>query len=246
MKKIIFFLLTIPLIVSCENAQDFTNNSFNFASFEKGSYDLVVTLGSSATQSVLVAASTPSNSERVYTIEVDASSNITASSYTIPNTITISANQTVANLDILITDNLDVSGEILVLNISDDSFTVQPTTVNVSLFCPVQPPAPGTWTLKMQDVYADSWDGASITITIDGVSTDYSMSGADGAEIEKTFEISSGASSISVVYNEDSEYPEEHTFQLVTPDGNTVMSEGPFADDGVPVDLTENFNYCIF
>ncbi|TGV00957.1 DUF1735 domain-containing protein [Flavivirga rizhaonensis] len=249
MKKILFFLMTLSLILSCEDEQDFTNTTFSFASFDKDNYNLTVTLGSSSTQSISVAASIASSSERVHAIQVDTdASNITPSSYTIPNSITIPANQTTGSFDIIVTDDLELSGETLVLNLIDDDFTVQPATVNVKLFCPQQPPASGTWTIRMRDSYGDGWNVAAVTIMVDGVSTDYSVPQSAGKDtVEDTFDVIAGATEISVVFNSNGErWTDEVSYEVLTPAGDIVL-EVAYSDQNIStIDETENFNYCVF
>lgn len=121
-----------------------------------------------------------------------------------------------------------------------------PISYNVKIVCPpTTTPTPGTWVLDMQDSFSDSWDGASLDIFIDGVSTRYTMSSGI-ATVQFTFEVPNGTQTILVTYNETSSYPNEHTFQIISASGDTVANAGPFTQisGGGTIDIL--LNYCAF
>lgn len=58
---------------------------------------------------------------------------------------------------------------------------------------------PGIYTINLTDTYGDGWNGAFITVTVDGVSTDITMTAANsnGASGSETITIPEGASTMS-------------------------------------------------
>ena len=104
------------------------------------------------------------------------------------------------------------------------TFFSSPFLYSATIVCPPPPPTPGTWTLAQQDSYGDSWNGASIDVTIDDVTTNYAHAG--GSETIFTFEVPDGATSIQVVYNPGT-WDSENTFQLISANGGTVLDLGP-------------------
>ena len=107
--------------------------------------------------------------------------------------------------------------------------------------CDPIPPTPGDWTLTLKDIYADTWDGASLDIIIDGVSTNYTI---DNGLLSQDFVINvpNGTSALEVSYNPGS-YEEEHSFVLMSAfqEGAVVISAGPNPDPGI-----QTLNYCNF
>lgn len=120
---------------------------------------------------------------------------------------------------------------------SGDEFTTDLSSVIV---CPPSAPSPGTWILDMQDRFGDTWDGASLTISVDGDSKDYTMD--SGKETQQfTFEVPTGANTIEVIYNIAS-FANEHTFQITSSTGRVVLDIGPSPVDGVQ----SGYDYCGF
>lgn len=116
------------------------------------------------------------------------------------------------------------------------SFFRSPFLYSATVVCPPVTPTPGTWTIAQQDSYGDSWNGASITVTLDGVSTDYAHEG--GSETIFTFEVPEGAVEINMVYNQG-DWDSENTYQVISANGLTVLDEGPSPPTNVLM-----FDYC--
>ena len=87
---------------------------------------------------------------------------------------------------------------------------------------------PGKWSIDMQDLYGDGWDGAYVTFEIDGVSTDYSFSSGSTA----TFEVDVPQNTAELVISYTSgAFEEEHVYTIQTPDGDV---RGPFGPNPSP------------
>lgn len=87
---------------------------------------------------------------------------------------------------------------------------------------------PGIWTIDMQDLYGDGWDGAFVTFEIDGVATNYTF-GA-GSEASFDVEVPAGTSSLVISYTSGA-FEEEHVYTITTPDGDV---RGPFGPNPSP------------
>ena len=138
----------------------------------------------------------------------------------------------IANL----TDGRSFSTEDANGGILSGSFTRSPYRYNVNLVCPPAPPASGTWTIEMTDLYGDGWNGGELVITIDGNESRFTMN--NGASLTVNFEVPSGAQTISIQYS-SGDWDEEVIFQIIAANGNTIMDIGPFPPVGV-----ELINYC--
>ncbi|WP_123803487.1 hypothetical protein [Flavivirga aquatica] len=104
---------------------------------------------------------------------------------------------------------------------------------SLTLFCsPAQGNVTGDWTLDLTDTFGDGWDGAFITATIDGVDTNYTISG--GASEQHIVNVASG-SSVIWTYTQGS-FEEEHIWSMTGPDGTVY---GPF-------DGNNDIPFCFF
>jgi hypothetical protein len=88
----------------------------------------------------------------------------------------------------------------------------------------------------MQDSYGDGWNGASIDITVDGVTTNFLI--ADGFSASGTLEVAADASSIGITFN-SGDWDSEITYQIISANGNTIIDTGPDPTAGV-----ELLDYC--
>jgi len=93
----------------------------------------------------------------------------------------------------------------------------------------------GTWIIEGQDDYGDGWNGASVDVTIDGVTSSYGM--ADGAEITHMVDVPAGSNEFSWVFVGGA-WDSEVTFQIYAPSGNEVGSYGLGPTVGaIPINL---------
>lgn len=88
----------------------------------------------------------------------------------------------------------------------------------------INQPLAGDWILDMTDLYGDGWDGAKITVNLDGVLTDYTI--ADGSENTVTISVPSSSELFTFTYSSGN-WEEEHVYTLTNPSGMLVLDEGP-------------------
>ena len=113
-----------------------------------------------------------------------------------------------------------------------------------SLECPVYDVIPGIYTLTLVDSYGDGWNGASVDVTVDGTTTSYTISSAQGANASHTFTIPAGASTMSFAYtNGDWDSEASYTITYTKLDGTseqTALSDGPSPIGGI-----KTLNICL-
>ncbi len=136
-----------------------------------------------------------------------------------------------------LTDGRSFSSGNLNSTVSGGSYFRSPFTYSVPLVCPPIAPTPGEWTINQQDSYGDSWNGASLSVNIDGEITEYAHEG--GSETTFNFTVPEGTTEIQIVYNSGS-YDEENTFQVISANGETVLDLGPSPAAGESL-----FDFCL-
>ncbi|MCB0492782.1 MAG: hypothetical protein KDC93_10235 [Cyclobacteriaceae bacterium] len=90
----------------------------------------------------------------------------------------------------------------------------------------------GVYELNLVDSFGDGWDGAFLTVTEDGVSTDYTATGTGTLHIVN---VAPTAVSLTFTYTAGS-FESEHSFTIKSPKGNIIASGGPAPTVG-PVKL---------
>lgn len=194
-------------------------------------------------------------SDEVLIQEWDKSSFVTGEKYPMLS-FTVKASDAIQNLGLDITnafggDTFIYRGEITLSDGRKFSSTNSGTSINSELFfndafnftskfvCIPTSPITGIYTLKMSDSYGDGWQGSAIVITVDGVSTNYSIpDGPNNNSLETTVTIPTDASSLTFEFIAGT-YPGEVSFQILTPSGALGADEGPGPGVG-----TINLNYC--
>jgi len=83
----------------------------------------------------------------------------------------------------------------------------------------------GTWILDLTDLYGDGWDGAFVTVAVDGQEIDYTVSGAQATDAQYIIEVPDG-SSLRFGYTPGA-FEEEHVFNVTGPDGPFGGDFGP-------------------
>ena len=210
---------------------------------------------------LLFADTTPVNGE-VLSIDEMFIENIPASAFAVgdsgfpEHTYSIEATE-MLNILGLTADDID-GGDLFVLryvlNLTDGrSFSAADTGTNVrttshnapfrysSIVVCFKIPEPGDWTLELEDVYGDGWNGGFITISIDGVETDYSASGFGGTEI---ITVPPGTTRFLFTYTAG-DWEGENLYTLTDPNGMVVLEDG--IGDGNQNDGPaegEQFNTC--
>jgi len=115
--------------------------------------------------------------------------------------------------------NTDVNG-----NVSGGSFFSSPFIYNIVVKCVPTAPVPGVYTINMNDSYGDGWNGAKITVTIDGVATEYTLaSGSSGSEM---FTVPDGTTEFFITYS-PGDWEGEVTYTIIAPNGAPAISDGP-------------------
>jgi hypothetical protein len=121
----------------------------------------------------------------------------------------------------------DVSGAV-----QSGSFFRSPFRYGVGVKCVPTAPVPGDYLLTIRDSFGDGWDGAFITVVIDGVSTDYTItSGSSGSF---TITVPDGTTQLEWSYTPGN-FEEEHTYELIAPTGETAAADGPGPTPGTIV-----------
>lgn len=122
-------------------------------------------------------------------------------------------------------------------NVSGGSFFSSPYAYRANIVCPPTTPTPGTWSIEMQDSFGDGWNDASLDVTIDGTTTNYTFT--TGGSASFTFEVPDGAQVISIIFNSGA-FDEEVTAQVTSANGNEVVDLQPSPTAGV-----ELLDYCL-
>lgn len=87
----------------------------------------------------------------------------------------------------------------------------------------INPPQNCAYTLNLFDSFGDGWNGSVLTVTHNGVSTDYTFTTGNEAFFE--FDVFEGLP-IVLTYSAGA-FQNEVTYELVDPDGLVVFSDGP-------------------
>lgn len=93
-------------------------------------------------------------------------------------------------------------------------------------------PATGcNWTIVLSDLYDDGWNGnASITVTVNGASTNYTSVAGSGSQQTVTIPVTNGGS-MSVLYTPGSVFNNENSFKIQDSQG-TVVYASPMGPQG--------------
>jgi len=113
--------------------------------------------------------------------------------------------------------------------VSGGSFFSSPFAYTVTVKCVPVIPFEGDYLLNLKDSYGDGWDGAKITVTIDGVATDYTFTSGSAANF--TVSVPSGTASLSFVYVSGS-FEGEHSYVITGPFGVVAAEDGPAPSTG--------------
>jgi hypothetical protein len=119
------------------------------------------------------------------------------------------------------------------------SYFSSPYKYNTVIKCIPTSAVPGIYTIDMVDSYGDGWNGASVDVTVDGTTTSYTITSAQGANASHTFTIPAGASTMSFAYtNGDWDSEASYTITYTKLDGTseqTALSDGPSSAGGTKV-----------
>ncbi len=110
----------------------------------------------------------------------------------------------------------DANGNIAALG----GYYSSPYAYSAGVACIPITPIPGDYTLDLVDTYGDGWDGAFITVTIDGVSTDYTVDTTDNLYVVT---VPDGTTELIFTYTSGN-FEEEHVFEILAPNGDVAAS----------------------
>ena len=91
--------------------------------------------------------------------------------------------------------------------------------------------------LDLEDTFGDGWNGNTITITINGVSTDYTI--ANGSSNVINLSVPTGAT-VTYTFNAIGAFVGECAFEVLDSDGNVIITEGPNLAGNVNGNWTSN------
>ena len=124
-------------------------------------------------------------------------------------------------------------------NVLGGSYFNSPYLYSVVVACIPTAPVAGDYTLDMQDSFGDGWNGASVSVTVDGVATDYTID--DGLAASASFTIPDTATTATFEYV-SGDWDSEVTFQLFGPFGKLAYADGPSPFIG---DFTGSLSICL-
>ncbi len=140
-------------------------------------------------------------------------------------------------LSINLTDGRSITSTDLSGTVSGGSFFSSPLTYRTTISCVPVDPIPGDYQLVLRDDFGDGWDGAFITVTIDGASTDYTVDAAAGTN-PVTFDINVpvGTTELIFFYTEGA-FAEEHEAEIIAPTGNRAAYGFPFFEGEIVLSI---------
>ena len=127
--------------------------------------------------------------------------------------------------------NTDATGSL------QGSYFSSPYAYNAIIKCIPANPVAGTYNISMNDSYGDGWNGGRIETIINGVSTEHTVSSADGSSATSSFVVPAGAT--LEVYYRSGDWDSEVTF-TITRNSETIFSDGP----SPAVDTNMVFSIC--
>lgn len=104
------------------------------------------------------------------------------------------------------------------------SFFASPFLYPLVIKCVPTAPVPGDYVIEINDSFGDGWDGAFITVTIDGVATEYTID--DGSSGKFTVTVPDGTAELLFEYTAGS-FEGEHTYEIEGPTGELAVEDGP-------------------
>ena len=98
----------------------------------------------------------------------------------------------------------------------------------------------GIYTINGQDSWGDGWNGATIEYTIDGVTTVWTVSGADGST---SFTVPASASTLGIAFT-SGDWDSEITYQVEWTDLNGANGQTALSDGTSPAVGFKALNIC--
>lgn len=138
-------------------------------------------------------------------------------------------------LELVLTDGRTFSSDDSTGSLQGSYFS-SPYAYNAVIKCIPASPVAGTYEVAMQDSYGDGWNGAYISVNINGIEVKQ-ISISSGSSGNDTFTVPAGATSLDVNYV-SGDWDSEVTFQI-TRNGESIFSDGPS-----PSNETMIFSIC--
>lgn len=99
------------------------------------------------------------------------------------------------------------------------SYFQSPYSYQIGMLCIPATPFTGDYKIDMVDSFGDGWNGAAITATIDGTSTDYTIS--SGATASHTINVPDGTQTLVFTFVSGA-WDGEASFKIYAPSGNLI------------------------
>ncbi|NJB72756.1 hypothetical protein GGR42_003247 [Saonia flava] len=123
------------------------------------------------------------------------------------------------------------------------SFFSSPFLYGATIVCPPSPPAAGDWIFDMTDAYGDGWNGASLTVTLDGEEMEFLVDGSEGGASLETLTVPTDAEVISIRFTSGN-WDGEIGYTITSANGNVILTQEAYADT-TPTPGVELINYCV-
>ncbi|MEN8116847.1 MAG: hypothetical protein ABFS16_07700 [Bacteroidota bacterium] len=137
--------------------------------------------------------------------------------------------QFIYRFELILTDGQSFTSTNASGTVTGGSFFSSPFAYAVTIKCLPVTPFAGDYTLIFTDSWGDGWDGAFMTVVIDGVSTDYTCTGSESTHVVNVPE---GTTELEFSYTKGM-FEEEHSYIIVGPFGDDAASDGPGPNDGI-------------
>ena len=126
------------------------------------------------------------------------------------------------------------------INITGPFFN-SPFRYVVDVVCNPLAPITGDYILNMEDTFGDGWDGAFVTVTIDGTATDYTITTAQATAATHVVTVPDGTSTLSFTYTPGN-FESEHILSIIGPvSGNEIFNANPPATGELVLNLCNEF-----
>ncbi len=109
------------------------------------------------------------------------------------------------------------------------SFLASPFQYDRTIKCIPPSPVPGRYVMELADSYGDGWDGAKITVNIDGTVTEYTLEA--GSATSHNVDVPEGTTELVFTYVAG-RFEEEHSYEITAPTDELAIKDGPTPSQG--------------
>ncbi len=142
--------------------------------------------------------------------------------------------------EVNLTSGLSFSAANTNANIISGPAYQSPFVYKATVVCPPVTPAAGDWIFDMADAYGDGWNGASLSVLLDGVETVFLV---EAAEATETLTVPEGVEVMSIKFVSGA-WNGEISFTITSANGNVIATQESYSAAD-PVAGEELINYCI-